>query len=131
MFVPQGDIEVVPEKPEIVRLQIKNGCGIKNAAEDIAQAFMESSSGVFFDIIDKGNAETFNYQKTLVIDRKGDSVNAGSYSKAALFIADLLKVKPEQLIIQKLSDNLLDIEVTVIVGSDIDAVKNKLQSEVK
>ncbi len=131
MFLPAGTIIEEPEKPEIVRLQIKNGCGIKNVAEDIAQSFMQSSTGVFFDIIDKGNARTFNYEKTLVIDRKGDPVNAGSYSEAALYVAELLRVAPEQLLIEKLSDNLLDIEVTIIIGSDYDSLKNLLLSEVK
>lgn len=131
MLLPPGSITKEPEKPEVVRLQIKNGCGIKNVAEDIAQAFMQSSTGVFFDIIDKGNAQAFNYEKTLVVDRKGDPVNGGAYSEAAQYVADLLQVNPEQLLIEKLSDNLLDIEVTVIIGSDYDKIKNLLLSEVK
>lgn len=91
---------------------------------------MQSSTGVFFDIIDKGNAQTFNYEKTLVVDRKGDPVNAGSYSKAALYIAELLNINQEQVLIEKLSQNLLDIEVTIIVGSDYETIKNNILSEV-
>ncbi len=131
MFLPPGSITSELEKPEVIRLQIKNGCGVKNAAEEIAQAFMQSSTGVFFDIIDKGNARAFNYEETLVVDRKGDPVNAGAYSEAALFIAELLKVSQNQLLIEKLSENLLDIEVTVIIGSDYETIKTNLLSEVE
>lgn len=131
MMIPQRDIEIAPENTEIYRLQLKNGCGVNGAAEEMTRAFMDSSPGVIFDIIDKSNAETFNFEKTLIVDRKGDPVNSGAYSKAAMFVAELLEVEPDQLILQKLSDNLLDIDVTVIIGSDYQSILNLLQSEVK
>jgi hypothetical protein len=86
---------------------------------------------VIFDIIDRSNAEAFNFDKTLVIDRKGDPVNAGAYSKAAMLIAERLKIDNDQLLLQKLAENLLDIDVTIIIGSDYKNMINSLQSEVK
>jgi hypothetical protein len=131
MMIPGGDVEIVPEDTDIIRLQLKNGCGINGAAEDMTRALMTSSPGVMFDVIDKSNAETFNFERTLIVDRKGDPVNAGAYSKAAVFMAELLRVEPDQLILQKLSDNLLDIDVTIIIGSDYESKMNLLRSEVK
>lgn len=118
MLMPEAGTEVVKNRPQIVRLQLMNGCGVKGAAEEMSSAFRESSKDVVFDIIDMGNAETFNFDRTLVIDRKGDPAQPGAYSGAALFIGEILKIEPQQLILERLSDNLLDIDATVIIGSD-------------
>ena len=118
MLIPESGKEAVKDRPHIVRLQLMNGCGVKGAAEEMTNALRESSKDVIFDIIDIGNAETFNFENTLVIDRKGNPAEPGAYSAAAMFIGDILKVKPQQLILEKLSDNLLDIDATVIIGSD-------------
>jgi hypothetical protein len=131
MMIPKSDVTLDTPQPLTVRVQLKNGCGVNGAADEMNRALMESSVGVIFDIIDRGNAEAFNFDKTLVIDRKGDPVNVGAYSKAALAIADRLKVGNDQLLLQKLADNLLDIDVTIIIGSDYKNVLNNLQSEVK
>jgi hypothetical protein len=130
MMIPQSDVTVDTQQPQTVRMQLKNGCGINGAADEMTRAFMESSVGVIFDIIDRSNAEAFNFDKTLVIDRKGDSVNPGAYSKAAVLIAERLKIGNDQLLLQKLAENLLDIDVTIIIGSDYKNVINSLQSEV-
>lgn len=131
MILPKSEISVKRETPEVIRLQLLNGCGIKGAAEEMAKAFMESSSNVFFDVIDKGNAEVYNFEKTLTLDRKGNEQSAGSFSRAAVYVAELMKTEPDQLIIQKLADNLLDIDVTVIIGTDYPSVQKKITSGVK
>jgi len=118
MLIPQSEVKIDTVLPATVRLQLQNGCGVKGAAEEMTKAFVESSSDVVYDIIDKSNAETYNFDKTMVIDRIGDSVNTNAYSKAALVVAERLGVGPDQLILQRLSDNLLDIDVTVIIGAD-------------
>ena len=131
IFTPRSDVSVSKTTPEVIRIQLLNGCGIKGAAEEMARAFMESSSEVFFDVIDKANAKVYNFEKTLILDRKGNPINAGSFSSAAVFVAGLLKSGPEQLVIQKLADNLLDIDVTVIIGADYKSAMNGLLSEVQ
>jgi hypothetical protein len=129
MMMPQPDVSIESMPPETIRMQIKNGCGVNGAAESMARAFMQTASDAMFDIIDRGNAETFNFEKTLVVDRKGDPVNSDAYSKAALMVAGKLGAGEDQLVLQKLSDNLLDIDVTVIIGADFESVLKKLQSE--
>jgi hypothetical protein len=130
MLIPKSEVTVQQKPPEIIRVQLKNGCGAKGAAQEMTRALTESSSGAKFDIIDKGNAEVFNFEKTVVIDRKGDPAAANAFSNAALTVAGLLHTAPDQLILQKLSDNLLDIDVTVIIGADYQPILASLTSEV-
>jgi len=130
MLIPKSEVNVQQEPPEIIRIQLKNGCGAKGAAQEMTKAFMEPPSGVIFDIIDKGNAEVFNFEKTMVIDRRGDPAAANAYSSAAMAVAEMLRTEPDQLILQKLSDNLLDIDVTVIIGADYQPILASLTSEV-
>jgi Mg2+ and Co2+ transporter CorA len=130
VFLPKSKVGVSKTAPDVIRLQILNGCGITGAAEEMAQALIESSTEVFFDIIDKANAEVYNFEKTLVLDRRGNPDQAGGFSEAALYVAQLLDSQKDQLLIQKLADNLLDIEVTVIIGADYRSVIKKIRNEV-
>lgn len=130
MFLPRSEVSLSKSVPKIIRLQLLNGCGVSGAAETMAKAFMESSPEVFFDVIDKGNAKVSNFEHTLILDRKGNQENNGHYSNAVLYVAELAKVKQDQLLIQKLSDNLLDIDVTVIIGSDYSSVLKNIINEV-
>jgi hypothetical protein len=131
MLMPKSEVVVEQKPPELIRIQLKNGCGAKGAASAMTKAFMEPSAVAIFDIIDKGNAEVFNFEKTMVIDRKGDPAMANAFSSAALAVAGLLHTGPDQLILQKLADNLLDIDVTVIIGADYQQILASMKSEVK
>jgi hypothetical protein len=117
MLLTPSKVTVAQPERGIVRVQILNGCGAGGATEDIAKAITANSSPIFYDIIDKGNADLFNFEKTLVIDRRGDK-DQGGYSKSAAKVAQLLNAGSDELLIQRLSNNLLDIDVTIIVGAD-------------
>ena len=131
MFLPRSEVSVSETTPEIIRLQLLNGCGVTRAAEDMAEALMESSSEVLFDIIDKANAKVYNFERTLILDRKGDPAKAGGFSKAAVIVANLSESEPDQLMVQKLADNLLDIDVTIIIGADYKTVMEKIKNKVE
>jgi hypothetical protein len=131
MLLPRAEVNVSQTPPQIIRLQLLNGCGIAGAAEDVAKALSETSSPVIFDVIDKANAEVYNFEKTTVIDRVGDRQQIGGFSKAALMVRDLLKIQPDRLLIQRLADNLLEINVTIIIGADYKEVLASLAREVK
>ena len=126
MFIPRSEVVVTRPTPGIIRLQLQNGCGIGGAADETGRALEAFSPDMVFDIIDKSNAEVYNFEKTLVIDRKGATDQVGVYSPAATYVADLLKVGPEQRLIQKFDDNLLDIDVTVIIGADYKAILSRI-----
>jgi hypothetical protein len=121
MMMTPSQVAVTKKAPEMVRLQILNGCGSSGAVEAVAKAFTAASNQVFVDIIDKANADIYNFEKTLVVDRRGEN-GVGGYSKSAALVAEMLKVNPENLIIQRLSDNLLDIDVTIILGADYQGI---------
>lgn len=131
MTFSTSEVSVSQTAPRIIRLQILNGCGVDGLAEKMDKAFRESGTEALFDIIDKGNAQVFNFEKTLVIDRKGDEAKSGSFSWPASLVAEMLKAGPDQLILQKFSENLLDIDVTVIVGADYQDILKTLMSEVE
>ena len=130
MFWPQAEVKVEQPVPKIIRLQFLNGCGKSGAAEKMAKAFMNLSSDIIFDVIDKGNAKLENFNKTMVLDRRGDPQHPGNYSQAALYTARFLAADKDRIIIQKMADNLLDIDVTVIVGNDYPDLLDKLHKEV-
>jgi len=130
MLLPRAEVSISQKPPEIIRLQLLNGCGIAGAAEEMARALAESSPAVIFDIIDKANADVYNFEKTTVIDRRGDGQQAGGFSQAALTVRDILKVQPDRMLLQRLADNLLQIDVTVIIGADYKGVLALLASEV-
>lgn len=131
MALTTSEVSVSETPPNIIRLQLLNGCGVNGAAEQMTKALMESKSAALFDVIDKANAEVYNFEKTLVIDRKGDMTESGGFSGSASFVAQLLKAGPDQLLIQRLSDNLLDIDVTIIIGSDYESTLKSLTREVE
>jgi hypothetical protein len=131
MVLTTSEVSVSETSPSIIRLQLLNGCGVNGAAEQVAKAFMESQSIALFDVIDKSNAEVYNFKKTLVIDRKGSGTGSGGFSGSASHVAQLLNIDPDQLLIQKLSDNLLDIDVTIIIGTDYKQILKKLTDEVE
>jgi hypothetical protein len=121
MMMTPSQVAVTKKTPEMLRVQILNGCGSSGAVEAVVKALSASSNQVYVDIIDKANADIYNFDKTLVVDRKGEN-GVGGYSKSATLLAEMLKIGPENLIIQRLSDNLLDIDVTIILGADYQGI---------
>jgi hypothetical protein len=117
MFMTPSKVTVAQPERGVVRVQILNGCGATGATDDLAKAIAGNSSSIFYDVIDKDNADLYTFEKTLVIDRRGNE-EAGGYSKSAVKVAYLLNTAPDELLIQRLSDNLLGIDVTIIVGAD-------------
>ena len=117
MLLTPSKVTVAQPERGIVRVQILNGCGAGGASDDLARAITGNASPTFYDIIDKGNADLFNFEKTLIIDRRGNE-ELGGYSKSAVRVARMLNSGPDELLIQRLSKNLLDIDVTIIVGAD-------------
>ncbi len=106
-----------------VTIQLLNGCGTAGACEDLANALLPGKDGLLYDIIEKADAEFYGFDKTLVIDRRGGP--SGGISEKARAIASRMNLKEKDILLIKLADNLLDIDVTVIAGSEYkDVVEN-------
>lgn len=97
------DAEQQNTVPYIGRIQILNGCGADGAAHQMAN-FLRSHH---FDVKNIGNAESWNYPKTLVISRISDTTIATQVAKA---------LKTEKMLLMKTRETLYD--VTVIIGPD-------------
>ena len=92
---PVGDIHV----------EVLNGCGTNGVAKEVGR-YLRSRG---FDVLTIGNAPTFNYPETIVIDRVGNR-------KMVDLVGDALGV--QNRIQQIIPDPFRIEQVTVIVGRD-------------
>ena len=85
----------------------------EQAGRDVAEFLREHGGSRFeFDVVDQGNFATFDVTETLVLDR-------GESQDPARRIAELLGIDPEHVLSQPLAENVLDIEVTLLLGRDV------------
>jgi len=85
------------------QVQVLNGCGIPGAAETMRNFLAE----IGFDIVEFGNAPSWNYKKTIIIART-DSL------QVAKDLATILKTENWVQII----DSARMVSATIIVGKD-------------
>jgi hypothetical protein len=89
----------------IIQLQVLNGNGTPGLATTFSNKLRESG----FDVVETGNFETFDVEKTHIIDRIGNIENARRVARA-LGVAD-------QQIIREISIGYY-LDVTVVIGAD-------------
>jgi hypothetical protein len=87
-----------------VRVQVLNGCGMNGVAQRVANLLRLNG----YDVIEVGNAASFDYSDTVVLDRVGKGGRAQE-------VAVVLGV--ESAIIQRIEGS--PFEATVIVGKDV------------
>jgi hypothetical protein len=100
---PKTPQEIAPSVPCIGSIQVLNGCGITGAADQVTDYLRLNK----FDVKYKGNAETWDHPRTLVISRTADMTVARQ-------VAKVLGTNRCELI--RTSDSTYN--VTVIVGPD-------------
>lgn len=86
-----------------VRVQVLNGCGVRGAGREMADELRLKG----YDVIDVGNATTFDYRETIVIERQ-------SANGRAREVARVLGV--DNVVIQRVDGSPYD--ATVIIGKD-------------
>lgn len=87
----------------IIRVEVLNGCGDAGVAERVTDWLR----GEGFDIVYFGNADTFSYEETILLDRSGRPE----------FVREVAGVLGCERI-ERRYDGLLLLDVTVIVGRD-------------
>ena len=118
-FYPSSrSIERSIKPPTSVTLQVLNGCGDPGAAQDLAEALMPGDSLQVYDIIEKGDTKLATFEKTTVVDRLGVKSPDGGISNEAKGVAQRLGIAERDVILLRLEENLLNIDVTVIAGKD-------------
>ena len=98
--------EVSPPVPlDDLQLAVLNGCG----ASQVAARMTDKARSLGLDVIHEGNASSFDFVESVVIDRNGDL-------ERARIVARLLGIPGA---IQQLSDDDYRLEaITVVIGRD-------------
>lgn len=89
----------------IIQLEVLNGCGVNGLATQYTGSLRQFG----FDVVENGNFDHFNVQKSLVISRNGNMENARRVAKA-------IGIEESQILREESPDFYLD--VTLIIGSD-------------
>ena len=101
-------IPVEPLKlPEPVRVEVLNGCGVPQVAARLMKKARALGLGI--DVIHEGNAESFNFLHTVVLDRSGD-MNKALQVASALGIPHYAQ--------QIITDSFRLADVSIIIGRD-------------
>jgi hypothetical protein len=90
---------------EPIRVEVLNGCGASN----VASRMTRRARALGLDVIDEGNAETFSFVESMVIDRRGNIERARA-AAAALGIANCIQ--------QVSTDAARLAEVSIVIGRD-------------
>ncbi len=107
---PVPAASATPELTERVRVSVLNGCGVPQ----VAASMTRKARGLGLDVIHEGNADSFGFLQSVVIDRGGDPEKARQ-------VADLLGI-PNW--IQQISDDTYRLEeVQIIIGKDYKRLK--------
>ena len=97
--------EVAPVPGLLTRVSVLNGCGDPG----VAARMRERAQSLGLDVIEEGNADSFGYLESIVIDREGDLEKTRQ-------VASLLGI-PNY--IQQISDDDYRLEdILIIVGKD-------------
>ena len=99
-----------------LRVQVLNGCGVKGLARRVSPALR----GLGLDVRETKNASRPDYDYSSIIDRRGNV-------DAARALADSLGIKREH-VSSEFAPNLVDIDLTLIVGADYRRLNLKYQA---
>ncbi len=97
-----------------IRVEVRNGAGLPGAAERVTELLRRRG----FDVVDFGNADRFDHERTHVLDRVG---NPG-YARE---VAAILQGVP----IESAPDSSLYLDVTVMIGRDLEEVLERADPE--
>jgi hypothetical protein len=108
--VTTEDVAPVDPLAKAIRLAVFNGCG----DSQVAARMTKRARSLGFDVIHEGNAESFNYLYSVVLDRSGDMDKAREVA---------LRLGIPFTIQQINEDDYRLEEVSVIVGKDYKRLK--------
>lgn len=102
----------IQKKPASLNIQVEvlNGCGVSGIADNITDFLRKHN----FDVVLTGNYISYDVEKSIVIDRTGNMINAYR-------VADSLGINRKNVIQQMNSNYLLD--VSLVIGKDFNTLK--------
>ncbi len=106
-----SDIKI-KKKPvsALVQIEVLNGCGISGVADTLTDYLRKHN----FDVVQIGNYISYDVEKSIVIDRTGNMINAFK-------VADTLGIDPKN-VIQQMNNNYF-LDVSLIIGKDFNNLK--------
>ncbi|MFO7845323.1 MAG: LytR C-terminal domain-containing protein [Balneolaceae bacterium] len=93
----------------VIQLEVLNGCGVPGLATE----FTGTLRGYGFDVVETGNFDHFNMEKSVVIARSSQTENAKRVARA-------LGIEEEQVLREVSGEFYLD--VTLILGADYESL---------
>lgn len=93
----------------VIQIEVLNGCGVPG----LATAYTGTLRGYGFDVVETGNFDHFNIDKTIVIARTSQIENAKR-------VADALGINEKQILREVSGEFYLD--VTLVLGSDYETL---------
>ncbi len=93
-----------------IQIEVLNGCGVAGVADTLTDYLRNHN----FDVVQIGNYISYDVEKSIVIDRTGNMVNAYK-------VADTLGIDHKNVIQQMNSNYFLD--VSLIIGKDFNNLK--------
>ncbi|MBE2280562.1 MAG: LytR C-terminal domain-containing protein [Ignavibacteriaceae bacterium] len=111
-YAEQTEKKIVlkPTFKSTLQVEVLNGCGVKGITEEVTK-FLRSKN---IDVVKTGNYSNFNVEKTLIVERKGNSENAK-------IVAQMLGANDSN-ILESFNQNLY-LDLTIIVGRDYKNLK--------
>ncbi len=107
-------IDLYEENPILdIKVEVLNGCGEKGIAAKISD-FLRTEH---IDVVRSENADNFDYNRTVIIQRSDDLFNLKTVAKALNFDIN----DEDRVIIQ--SSSTSDVDLTLILGKDYRSVK--------
>ena len=100
------DIASIQETVRPVRIEVLNGCGVAGVAKRTAD-FLQLKG---YDIRDYKNAGRSSYEKTAIIVRSGNKSHGEALASTISFPVEMITIDSDP--------NLIDIDVTLILGKD-------------
>jgi hypothetical protein len=93
-----------------IQVEVLNGCGLSGSADKFTDYLRQCR----FDVVQIGNYISYDVEKSIVIDRTGNMVNA-------FRVADSLGIDHKNVVQQMSSKYFLD--VSLIIGKDFNSLK--------
>lgn len=90
---------------EIIQLEVLNGCGVSGLANQFTSALRKNG----FDVVETGNFDHFDMQKTIIISRTYNTDNAKR-------VAEAIGIDEKNILVEASDDFYLD--ATIVIGSD-------------
>lgn len=99
-----SEVGAAARSEKVIRVQVLNGCGVGGAGASMASLLRRSGD---IDVSEIGNADRFDFETTIVVDRTGHAATA---RRVAHIVGD------PAIVLQRALEERFD--VTVIVGYD-------------